>query len=36
MNITYPDLNEFKEATSEAFDIFKNSYDTELLSKVLN
>ena len=36
MNITYPDLDEFRDATSEAFDIFKNSYDAELLSKVLN
>ncbi len=34
MNITYPNLNEFKEATSSAFDIFKNSYDAELLEKV--
>ena len=34
MNVTYPDLNEFKEATASAVDSFGNTYDKELLKKL--
>ena len=34
MNITYPDLEEFKKATSSAVDIFKDTYDAELLQQI--
>ena len=34
MNITRPDLEAFKEATSPAFDYFKDVYDPELLKAV--
>ena len=34
MNVTYPDLNEFKGATSSVIDAFAGSYDPELLSAI--
>ena len=34
MNITRPDLEEFKEATAPSFDYFKDVYDPELLKAV--
>lgn len=34
MTITYPDLEEFKEATASATDIFKDTYNVELLKDV--
>ncbi|MBQ9334226.1 MAG: TRAP transporter substrate-binding protein [Lachnospiraceae bacterium] len=34
MNVTYPDLAEFKEATSSAVDYFADSYDAELLNEI--
>lgn len=34
MTITYPDLDEFKKATETATDIFKDTYDVDLLKGV--
>ena len=34
MEVTYPDLAEFKEATSSAVDAFASTYDAELLDKI--
>ncbi len=34
MNVTYPDLEEFKTATSSATEIFADTYDTNLLSQL--
>ena len=34
MTVTYPDLEEFKEATSSAIEIFAQTYDAELLKKL--
>ena len=34
MTITYPDLDEFKNATETATDIFKDTYDVNLLKDV--
>ncbi len=34
MNITYPDLSEFRAATSDAVNSFRDSYDAELLKLI--
>ncbi|MCR5702812.1 MAG: TRAP transporter substrate-binding protein [Lachnospiraceae bacterium] len=34
MHITYPDLEEFKQATESVIDSFKETYDPELLDKI--
>ncbi len=34
MTVTYPDLDEFKEATSSAVELFAKTYDAELLKKI--
>jgi len=34
MNVTYPDLKEFKEATKSIVDDFSDQYDPELLEKI--
>lgn len=34
MNITYPNLEEFKEATSSEIDVFVDIYDVDLLNKI--
>ncbi len=34
MNVTYPDLEEFKKATASATEQFADSYDPELLKKI--
>ncbi len=34
MTVTYPDLAEFKEATSSAVQIFADTYDADLLKKI--
>ena len=34
MNVTYPDLEEFKDATSSATELFANTYSPELLAKI--
>ncbi|MBR1772049.1 MAG: TRAP transporter substrate-binding protein [Lachnospiraceae bacterium] len=34
MTVTYPDLDEFKKATSSAVELFANTYDAELLKKI--
>lgn len=34
MNVTYPDLKEFKAATSAVFEVFAETYDERLLSAV--
>ena len=34
MTITYPDLDEFKEATAPVFDSFKDTYNIDLLEKI--
>ncbi|MCR5303600.1 MAG: TRAP transporter substrate-binding protein [Lachnospiraceae bacterium] len=34
MEVTYPDLSEFKAATAPIFDRFSDSYDQELLDKI--
>ena len=34
MTVTYPDLEEFKEATSSAIEIFAQTYNAELLKKL--
>lgn len=35
MNITYPDLKEFQDATSSATELFKDTYNVDLLKDVL-
>ena len=35
MTITYPDLDEFKDATASATDFFKDTYNVELLKDVI-
>ena len=34
MTVTYPDLDEFKEATSSAVDVFADTYNVDILSKI--
>ena len=34
MTVTYPDLEEFKAATSTAVDVFTDTYDAKLLDKI--
>ncbi len=34
MNVTYPDINEFKEATSSVIDYFAKDYKPELIEKI--
>ena len=34
MTVTYPDLEEFKAATSNAVDVFADTYDAKLLDKI--
>ncbi len=34
MNVTYPDLEEFKDATSSAIDLFADTYDVKLLDRI--
>ncbi len=34
MNITYPDLDEFRDATSSAVEYFRDSYDADLLKLI--
>lgn len=34
MTVTYPDLNEFKEATSSAVELFSGTYNTDLIKQM--
>jgi len=36
MTITYPDLKEFKDATSSIYDSFADTYNKELLDMIRN